>query len=108
NAVTTSRNQRVRESVLLRTIGASGRQIRTILALEYALIGFVSAVIGVGLALAASSALGIWVFKVDFYPPVAEVAGAVAFVTGLAVVTGMLSSRGIANHPPLAILRRES
>jgi putative ABC transport system permease protein len=108
NAVTTSRNQRVRESVLLRTIGASGRQIRTILALEYALIGFVSAVIGVGLALAASSALGIWVFKVDFYPPVAEVVGAVAFVTGLAVVTGMLSSRGIANHPPLAILRRES
>ena len=107
NAVTTSRNQRVRESVLLRTIGASGGQIRMILALEYALIGFVSAVIGVGLALAASTALGVWVFKVDFYIPVVAVGAAVVFVSGLAVVTGMLSSRGIANHPPLAILRRE-
>lgn len=107
NAVTTSRDQRIRESVLLRTIGASGRQIRIILALEYALVGFVAAVIGVGLALAASAALGIWVFKVDFAVPLGLVAGALAAVTALAVGTGMLSSRGIASHPPLAVLRRE-
>lgn len=107
NAVTTSRDQRIRESVLLRTIGASGGQIRVILALEYALVGFVAAVIGVGLALLASAALGIWVFKVDFALPLGLVAGAVAAVTALAVGTGMLSSRGIASHPPLAVLRRE-
>lgn len=107
NAVATSRNQRIRESVLLRTLGASGRQIRAILALEYAMVGLVAALIGVGLALAASAALGVWVFKVDFAVPMALAAGAVAFVTLLAVGTGMLSSRGIASHPPLAILRKE-
>ncbi|MFT4900842.1 MAG: putative ABC transport system permease protein [Lentimonas sp.] len=107
NAVTTSRSQRIRESVLLRTIGASGRQIRVILALEYALIGFVAAVIGVGLALIAASALGVWVFKVDYFLPWGQVGLAVTIVTSLAVGTGMLSSRGIASHPPLVILRRE-
>ena len=107
NAVATSRNQRIRESVLLRTLGASGGQIRAVLALEYAIVGLVAALIGVGLALGAGSALGIWVFKVDFAVPVGLVAGAVGFVTLLAVGTGMLSSRGIAGHPPLAILRKE-
>jgi len=108
NAVSTSRNQRIKESVLLRTLGASGGQIRTILALEYALIGIVAAVIGVGLSLIAGAALGVWVFKVDFYLPWGQVAGAVTTVTLLAVATGMSSSRGIASHPPLVILRREA
>lgn len=108
NAVTTSRNQRVRESVLLRTIGASARQIRMILALEYALVGFVAAFIGVGLAVAASAALGLWLFKVEFLVPYALIGLAVGLVTTLAVFTGLLSSRGIASHPPLAILRTET
>lgn len=107
NAVATSRNQRIRESVLLRTLGASGAQVRVILGLEYAMVGLVAALIGVGLALAASAALGVWVFKVDFAVPLGLAAGAVAFVTLLAVGTGLLSSRGIASHPPLAILRKE-
>jgi putative ABC transport system permease protein len=107
NAVSTSRNQRIKESVLLRTLGASGGQIRAILGLEYALIGLISALIGAGLALLAASALGIWVFKVDFFIPWAQVFGAVFLVSALSVVTGMSSSRGIASHPPLVVLRAE-
>lgn len=107
NAVSTSRSQRIKESVLLRTLGAGGGQIRLILALEYALIGVVAAVIGVGLALIAASSLGVWVFKVDFSLPWGQISAAVATVIVLAVATGMSSSRGIASHPPLAILRRE-
>jgi putative ABC transport system permease protein len=108
NAVSTSRSQRIKESVLLRTLGAGGGQIRAILALEYALIGIVSAVIGVGLALIAASSLGVWVFKVDFSLPWGQIVIAVVTVVLLAVATGMSSSRGIASHPPLAILRREA
>jgi putative ABC transport system permease protein len=108
NAVSTSRSQRIKESVLLRTLGASGGQIRTILALEYALIGLMSAVIGVGLSLLAGTALSIWVFKLDFNFPWGQIVGAIVLVTLLAVATGMSSSRGIASHPPLVILRRES
>jgi putative ABC transport system permease protein len=107
NAVSTSRNQRIRESVLLRTLGASGGQIRAILGLEYALVGILSATIGTGLALVAASALGVFVFKVDFYVPWIQVCGAVGMVTVLSVVTGMSSSRGIASHPPLVILRED-
>ncbi|MGJ8637997.1 MAG: ABC transporter permease [Opitutaceae bacterium] len=107
NAISTSRNQRIRESVLLRTLGASGAQIRTILGIEYALIGLLSAITGTALALLVASALGIWVFKVEFYVPWLQVFGAVSVVTGLSVITGMSSSRGIASHPPLVILRED-
>jgi len=105
NAVTASRHQRVRESVLLRTMGASGRQIRLVLAAEYALIGLISGVVGVGLALAAAASLGSWVFKVDFYVPWLQIAGAIGAVVSLSVITGLLCSRGIASQSPLAILR---
>jgi len=59
------------------------------------------------LALLAASALGVWVFKVDFFIPWAQVFGAVFLVSALSVVTGMSSSRGIASHPPLVVLRAE-
>ena len=39
-AMVTSRYQRTRESILLVTLGANGRVIRTVLAVEYLLLGF--------------------------------------------------------------------
>lgn len=106
NAVAASRHQRVAESALLRTLGASGRQIRTILAIEYGLLGLVAGLIGVALALAAGFALGIWVFKVDFYIPWLQVIGAVSTVIILSTATGLLCSRGISTAPPLHVLRQ--
>ncbi|MEM9987447.1 MAG: FtsX-like permease family protein, partial [Bacteroidota bacterium] len=46
-SVVISRYQRMREAVLLRTLGASGRQILTINALEYLLLGFLATGTGV-------------------------------------------------------------
>ncbi len=108
NAVSTSRQLRIRESVLLRTIGASATQIRSIIAIEYGLIGAISGIISIGLSLIAASALGIWAFKVDFFIPWSQIITAFAFVVTLSIFTGLASSRGIATHPPLVILRKES
>ncbi|WOO42770.1 ABC transporter permease [Rubellicoccus peritrichatus] len=106
-AVITSRYQRIRESVLLRTLGASGPQVRRIMAIEYAVLGTLAGIVGVGLAIVAGTALSIWVFKLDFTIPWGQSIIAVVIVTLLTLFTGLANSRGIASHPPLVILREE-
>ena len=66
-AVVTTRSQRIRESVLLRTLGAKRRQISLILALEYGYLGALSALTGILLAMGNGWVLAEFLFKVDFY-----------------------------------------
>ncbi|WP_052574095.1 FtsX-like permease family protein [Haloferula sp. BvORR071] len=99
------RDLRLRESVLLRTLGASARQVRAILVIEYATLGLLSALTGIILAAGANAALATFVFKADPWPPAGLLAAAFATATGLSVVGGLLLSRGVCNHPPLEILR---
>ena len=68
-ALAGSHFQRVRESILLRTLGASRGQIRRILAVEYLALGLLAAVAGLALALAAVWALAAFVFQARFAPP---------------------------------------
>jgi putative ABC transport system permease protein len=99
------RDLRLRESVLLRTLGASARQVRAILTIEYTALGVLSALTGVILAVAANAALAIYVFKADPWPDFGILAAAFASTIALSVVGGLLLSRGVCNHPPLEILR---
>ncbi len=107
-AVLTGRFQRIRETVLLRTLGASGRQLMQIQLIEYAVLGVLGALVGGGLAYGANAALAVWVFKAPVITPLAPLAIAVGLVTVLTVATGLLSGRGITRHPPLEVLRQET
>jgi len=107
-ALVTGRFQRIQESILLRTLGASRRQIFRVLFVEYAALGLLASLTGVLLATGASWALSAFVFKAAFAPPVAPMFVALFAVPALTVVTGFLMSRGVMNHPPLAILRAEA
>ncbi len=102
------RDVRLKESVLLRTLGASAMQVRTILVIEYAALGILSALTGVLLAVAANAALATFVFKASPWPDPLLVATAFASVTMIAVLGGLALSRGVCNHPPLEILRSGS
>ncbi len=106
-AVVSGRFQRVRESILLRVLGASRRQVLRILMVEYATLGLLASLTGVILALGASAALSWWVFEIPFRPPLLAPLIAVGAVTLLTLTTGWLASRGIMRHPPLEILRAE-
>jgi len=99
------RDQRRRESVLLRTLGASARQVRVILLIEYATLGALSAATGLVLAMAANAALAVFVFKASPWPDPRLLGAAFVAVTGLAVLGGLALGRGISRHPPLEILR---
>jgi putative ABC transport system permease protein len=108
NAVAASRHQRVAESALLRTLGASRRQIRSILAYEYALLGLIAGAVGVTLAVFAGFALGTYVFKVEFYLPWLQIVGAILTVATIATITGLFCSRGVSSAPPLHVLRESN
>jgi putative ABC transport system permease protein len=104
-ALLTGRYQRMQESVLLRTLGASRKQILQILLVEYAALGTLAALTGVVLALGAAWALCWFVFKMNFVPEILPLVVAMAIVPTLTVVTGLLMSRGLLKQPPLAVLR---
>lgn len=98
---------RRRESVLLRTLGASARQVRLILFVEYAALGALSALTGLVLAVLANVALALFAFKASPWPSPQLLGGAFVAATALALIGGLLLSRGITRHSPLAILRAE-
>ncbi|MEI6946302.1 FtsX-like permease family protein [Paraflavisolibacter sp. H34] len=106
-SVLTSKFQRIQESVLLRTLGASRRQIRTITALEYLFLGVLAAVTGILLSLAASWALARYTFETAFRPQVLPALLLTAFIPVLTMVIGLLNSRDILRQPPLEVLRKE-
>lgn len=107
-SVMISKYQRIRESVLLRTMGATRRQILVITTLEYFFLGGIAALTGVLLAVFGAWALAYFTFEVPFRPDVLDLIGIVFGVAGLTVVVGLLNSRGITTRPPLEVLRRET
>jgi putative ABC transport system permease protein len=107
-AVLTGRHQRIRETVLLRTLGASRRQLALIQLVEYAVLGIQGAVVGALLAIAGNELLARYVFHVEAAAPAGQIAAAIAVVATLAVATGFLAGRGVVDHPPLEVLRQEA
>ncbi len=106
-SVLISKYQRIRESVLLRTMGASRKQILVITALEYFFLGALAAGAGIVLALVASWGLARFVFETTFSPELIPVLILFLLITSLTVLIGLFNSRGVLNRPPLEVLRSE-
>ncbi|MEP7248539.1 MAG: FtsX-like permease family protein [Spartobacteria bacterium] len=107
STIWSGRYQRLKESVLLRTLGASRAQIWKILCAEYLFLGLLASATGIMLALAASWALAVFTFKLAYTPALAPVLLAALLVTALTVGVGLLTSYGLGSTPPLAILRED-
>ena len=106
-SVLISKYQRLQESVLLRTLGASRKQIFAITALEYFFLGALAAVTGILLALAASWALAHYTFEAPFNPQLTPVIILFVLVSMLTVLTGLANSKGLLSRSPLEVLRQE-
>jgi putative ABC transport system permease protein len=106
-SVLISKYQRIRESVLLRTMGASRKQILVITALEYFFLGALAAGAGIVLSLIASWGLARFVFETTFSPEFLPVLILFLLITSLTVLIGLFNSRGVLNRPPLEVLRSE-
>lgn len=106
-SVLISKYQRIQESVLLRTLGASRRQVLVITLLEYFFLGALAAATGIGLSLAFSEGLARVSFESSFTPQWWPVLVIFMSVCGLTILIGLYNSRGVLNKPPLEVLRRE-
>jgi putative ABC transport system permease protein len=93
SSVLTSKAQRLQESLLLRTLGASRNQILVITAVEYLFLAVVATGAGMLLALGSSWALAKFVFASSFNPPLWPVILFFLIISVMVVVTGVLSSR---------------
>ena len=107
-ALATSRFQRVREAVLLKTLGARARQIRQILLTEYFAWGSLAALTGVLLAGVAGWALTRFLFEVPFSLPTAQLALVWLGVCVLTTALGFANSGEVLRKTPLAVLREMS
>jgi putative ABC transport system permease protein len=108
STIWSGRYQRLQESILLRTLGASRMQIWKILCAEYFLLGVFASATGIVLAVGASWGLAKFVFKLSYAPslwPLLVAAGSVSLLT---VAIGLIASRGVGSAPPLEILRAEA
>jgi putative ABC transport system permease protein len=104
-SIATTRLQRLRESVLLRTLGATRRQILRIALAEYLALGLLSSLTAVLLAAGAGWGLARWFFDGRFWLPVAPLAALVGAVVVLTVVVGLWTTREAVQRPPLEVLR---
>ncbi|HEX9654309.1 MAG TPA: FtsX-like permease family protein, partial [bacterium] len=106
-AVITSRYQRIQESVLLRTLGATRSQVIRIMVIEYVFLGGFAALTGLLLSYFGGWALAYFVFKAVFLPTLLPFMIVLVTVIALTVLIGMANSRGILDRPPLEVLRVE-
>jgi putative ABC transport system permease protein len=107
-SVLISKYQRIQESVLLRTLGASRRQILTITALEYFFLGALASLTGIILSLLASWALATYTFKTVFSVSPLPLIIVFALICLLTVAIGLINIRGVLKRSPLEVLRGEA
>jgi predicted lysophospholipase L1 biosynthesis ABC-type transport system permease subunit len=106
-SIFTGNSERRRESMLLRTLGASWGQLRRIYLVEYLALGLLAAVLGMGLAYAGAWAVCRFALDVTL---AASLPGALLTMLIAIVLTaflGMALSGGAVHRPPLECLRDE-
>lgn len=107
-AVLNSKFARIKENVLLRTIGARTRQILRITLIEYAYLGMFAALTGILLSVLSGFFLTKFFFKVDFSVDFLSLGTIGIAVIGLTVFIGWWNSRQVITTPPLQVLRKEN
>jgi putative ABC transport system permease protein len=105
SAVSATRRDRVREGVLLKTLGATRRQITRILFSEYALLGILGSLAGMVLSFGGAWLLLHYVFERPFEPALLEAGAIAGLLLLLTVSIGLLAGRDVFRETPMAALR---
>jgi putative ABC transport system permease protein len=106
-ALAATRSQRLYESVVLRTLGATRGVVARAFAVEYGLLGAAAGIGGGLLATLLAWAVVRWVLDAAWsFDPTPLVLGLAATIT-LALGVGFLTTFRLLGHKPLPVLRRE-
>jgi putative ABC transport system permease protein len=107
-AVMNSKFVRIKENILLRTLGARTKQITLITLIEYTYLGLFSALTGILLSMISGWFLTKYFFEVNFSFNGLDLAYLGMAVMALTVFIGWFNSREVINTPPLQVLRKEN
>jgi putative ABC transport system permease protein len=100
-----SKYQRMRESILLRTLGAASSTVRKINTLEYFFLGSLASLSGILLSFLATFLLTKFVFNLPYRGAYEEALTVYAAITLLTILLGWLNGRNAVKVPPMEILR---
>lgn len=105
SAVAATRRARLREGVLLRTLGASRAQVARVLLAEYGALGALGALTGMVLSFGGAWAITTFVFEDPFDPAVGPTLLIAAGMLLLTMTIGLLTSRDVYRETPMIAIR---
>jgi putative ABC transport system permease protein len=105
SAVSSTRRERIRESVLLKTLGATRAQIMRILVTEYALLGVLGSLTGLVLATVSGWALVHFVFDVKYSPAYGPAVAITIVMMAIAIAIGVIAGRDVFKETAMTALR---
>ena len=106
-ALGVSRHQRLYQSVILKTLGATRGFVARVFAVEYALLGVAAGLCGSLLAAALAWGVGRWALDIGWAGSPLTVASGVVGATVLALGVGFLGTFRLLGKKPLGVLRGE-
>jgi putative ABC transport system permease protein len=104
-AVAAGRLQRIREGALLKTLGATRRQLTRILLTEYLALGLLAGIVGLGLSVGCGWAMAKYVFELDYTVPALPLVGVLVATAALVAAVGLLASREVFRRTAVEVLR---
>jgi putative ABC transport system permease protein len=106
SSIAGTRYRRIREVVVLKTLGATRRRIATVFSIEFAVLGLVAGVVGIGFANIIARVL-LTKLTVAYHFQWMWTVGGLVGTAALTVATGWLASHRILGRKPLEVLREE-
>ncbi|MBI1726350.1 MAG: ABC transporter permease [Candidatus Rokubacteria bacterium] len=106
-ALGVSRHQRLYQSVILKTLGATRGFVARVFALEYAILGVAAGLCGSLLAAALAWSVGHWALDIGWAGSPLTVAAGIAAAALLAIGVGFLGTFRLLGRKPLGVLRGE-
>jgi putative ABC transport system permease protein len=106
-SVAMTRFQRLYESAILKTLGATPRTITAMVALEYLGLGALGGLVGALGALALSWAVSHYLFEMPWRPAPGTVVLGIVLTAVVVGLVGILASLDVVRRRPLAVLRAE-
>jgi putative ABC transport system permease protein len=106
SSVASTRFRRIREVVVLKTLGARRARVAAVFGVEFTVLGLLAGCVGVTFANLLTFIL-LHRMDVTYRPQLLVAAGAAAGTAVLAVLTGWLASIRILGQRPLEVLREE-
>jgi len=104
-SIASTKYRRLRESAVLKILGAKRKMVASILGFEYAALGIMAALIGILLAQGLSWAIMKYMIKSAWHLQPGIILSAFCFGVVLTITTGILSSLDVIKNKPLKTIR---